>query len=154
MIFKNKISKKEFNAKIIIRKQTKILFVVLLLFFCIWFFDLISVGKIQGRSMEPTFFAGDIVIYEKISIILGRLKKSDIVIINGDTISQSHRLVINFKKDEFLIKRIQIIFKEKTGFKYYVVGDNKDDSVDSRDFGAVEEKDVKGRVILIWRKGG
>jgi len=53
--------------------------------------------------------------------------------------------VVAFKmKNELFIKRI----KRVQGDKFFVAGDNKNDSLDSRTFGEIEKMDIIGKVIF------
>lgn len=81
--------------------------------------------KIAGHSMQPLYKSGDQVLVWKFSKIN-----------NGD--------VVAFKKSsKVFIKRV----KENKKGKYYVEGDNKTDSLDSRSFGEIEKHDIIGKVI-------
>ena len=85
---------------------------------------------ISGHSMEPFIKNGQTVL---VSLILYLISKPKI----GD--------IVAFRKDEkVLIKRITKI----GGEKYFVRGDNKNDSMDSKDFGWIEKEKIIGRVIL------
>lgn len=54
--------------------------------------------------------------------------------------------IILFKKDnELFIKRV----KNKKGNKYFLLGDNKKDSLDSQSLGWIDKKDIIGKVIVI-----
>jgi len=52
----------------------------------------------------------------------------------------------NPKTKRILLKRI-VKIRDK---KYFVQGDNKKESTDSRDFGFLERKDIIGKVILCF----
>ena len=87
--------------------------------------------KIHGHSMEPTIKNGASVLVSSIPYIFSKPQIGDIVA---------------FKKEKkVLIKRIVKIDVEK----YIVSGDNKDDSMDSREFGWILRRDVIGKVI--WK---
>ncbi len=79
--------------------------------------------------MEPTFLNGSFLLVSSIPYLLIKPKVGDI---------------IAFKKDDkIFIKRIVKI----NGEKYFVKGDNKNDSLDSRKFGWIEKKEIVGKVI-------
>lgn len=53
--------------------------------------------------------------------------------------------VVVFKiKDAVYIKRIE----KKKGDRYFLIGDNRKESIDSRKFGWMDEKDIIGKVIF------
>lgn len=52
--------------------------------------------------------------------------------------------------NEIFIKRIAKINQSAEGEKYFVKGDNKMDSLDSRKLGWIEKKEIIGKVIIIF----
>lgn len=85
--------------------------------------------KIEGNSMFPTFKSGDIALVYKFSYFLSRPKIGDVIVL---------------KKKKFIIKRIAKINDDKV----FVIGDNINESTDSRNFGWVNKKEIIGKVIL------
>lgn len=79
--------------------------------------------------MNPTLKAGDVVLINRLSYIFGIPKIGDIVVL---------------KKERYIIKRI---VKIKEG-KFFIVGDNKKESTDSRNFGWVSKKEIIGKAIF------
>lgn len=54
--------------------------------------------------------------------------------------------IVAFKKgDKVFIKRIKKIEEDK----YYLIGDNEKDSLDSRNFGSIDKKNIIGKVIRV-----
>ncbi len=91
---------------------------------------LLSVFRVLGHSMEPTIFQGHVVITSGIPYLFNTPTIGDIVVFR--------------KEGKMLIKRIE----KKNREKYFLTGDNKNDSLDSRKIGWVERKDIVGKVIL------
>lgn len=85
--------------------------------------------KILGHSMEPYLQNGDNIL---VSGLLYLFKKPKI----NDIVAFSYR-------EGVLIKRIILIKKER----YFLQGDNKNDSLDSRKIGLVSRKQILGKVI-------
>lgn len=81
--------------------------------------------KIAGHSMQPAYNGGD-------HVLVFRFAK----IKNGDVVAFKH-------SSKVLIKRVI----SKKHEKYYLEGDNKNDSFDSRSFGGIEKHDIIGKVI-------
>ena len=79
--------------------------------------------------MAPTFREGDNVLVSSIPYFFSNPKVGDIVIL---------------KREKYIIKRIT---KMRNG-KFFLVGDNKKESTDSRNFGWVSEKEILGKVIV------
>lgn len=91
--------------------------------------------SIREESMIPFFSPGDSVIVSRISYLITDPQKSDIVIVK------------NPEKDmlqKYLIKQIKKVTKEKI----YVVGFNKEKSIDSRHFGYIPKKNIIGKMIF------
>lgn len=85
--------------------------------------------KIEGSSMNPTFKADDVVLVNRLSFFLSKPKVDDFVVL---------------KRGKYIIKRIT---KTKDN-KFFVTGDNKKESTDSREFGWVSKKEIVGKVIF------
>ena len=90
---------------------------------------LLSRFTISGHSMQPTYKEKDEVLVSSIPLFFGQLNIGDIV-------------VFELSK-KFYIKRVRKISKGK----YFLVGDNKKDSRDSRKFGSIKRSQIKGKVI-------
>lgn len=84
-----------------------------------------------GHSMEPTFFAKDTLLVSEIVYFFIKPKRGDII------------ALLDTATKKILIKRITDIQDNK----FYVVGDNKRDSIDSRQIGWIERKQIVGKVI-------
>lgn len=84
----------------------------------------------EGNSMYPTLKNGDAVLVAKAAEIIEV----------GDIVLAKHPV----EQISEVIKRVQKINERG---HYFLVGDNLEESVDSRDYGAVTRKYIKGKVI-------
>lgn len=84
---------------------------------------------IKEKSMEPNFKEGDNILVTKIFF---KLRRGDVIIFRHST------------PPYVFCKRISKIFKNK----YFVTGDNKRRSIDSRIFGSISRNDIIGKVIF------
>lgn len=91
---------------------------------------LLSRFKIVGHSMTPTLQNNDHVIVSKVPYFFSKPSVGDIVVYE--------------KSGEVYIKRVSQI----NGTKYFLIGDNKKDSLDSRKHGFIDRNKIKGKVIL------
>ena len=89
--------------------------------------------RISGNSMTPTLAAGDTVLVNRLAYRFKKLQKGDIV------------ALLDPRDGKVLIKRITQV----KGKQYFVEGDNKNASTDSRVFGMIKRSDIIGKVILI-----
>jgi len=80
--------------------------------------------------MEPQFSEKNIVIISSTPFLFSAPRIGEVVV---------HKF-----NNKLLLKRIT---KIKNG-KYFLTGDNKSDSFDSRSFGEISKKDIIGKVIL------
>lgn len=135
-----------------------------------WAFEL-RAFRIHGISMFPALNHGDVcVVYNK---LLGK----DLVIQQGDIITfrKEHSLikrvigtpgdVVKIKNglvfiNEKVYSHPTILFKDITmgntkitlgANEYFVLGDNRVDSRDSRTFGVVYRNEIEGKIWLRWR---
>ena len=91
---------------------------------------LLSRFKIAGHSMSPSFSEDDNVLVSSLPYLVTKPKINDVVVFE--------------KYNRLYIKRISEV---KEG-KYFLIGDNKNDSEDSRRFGLVKPDQIRGKVIL------
>lgn len=91
---------------------------------------LISKFKISGHSMEPFIKNKDTVLVSGIIYLFINPKVNDIVAFRD-------------KEGKVLVKRIT----ESHNNDYFVEGDNKKDSLDSKAFGAILKRSILGKVI-------
>ena len=93
--------------------------------------------KIEDKSMEPTLKPGDYVIVNKLVYVFRKPKENDVVVFRHPK-----------EKKKFLIKRIYSV----NGNKFFVVGDNKSYSTDSRHFGSIDKSLIVGKMFLHIKK--
>lgn len=95
---------------------------------------------IAGPSMEPTYHAGNVVMTEPVE----------------DELLTRDRVVIVRSENKSIIKRIEGVPGDTVSVggkpytlkadEYYVLGDNRDESYDSRAFGPVKKEDIRAVV--------
>lgn len=107
------------------KKQDITLLFLFILLVCI--INRVGLGITNGNSMSPTINDSDLIIYYKTN---KNIKKDDIVIVN-----------LNKK----VVKRVKYIKNNKI----FLVGDNINNSYDSRKYGEVEYSRIMGKVIYI-----
>lgn len=82
--------------------------------------------------MSPTLKEGQTVLVNRLSYIFSSPKRGDIVAIKDP---RDHKI---------LIKRIDDVELKS----FFVTGDNKEHSTDSREFGMIGKKEIVGKVIF------
>lgn len=122
---------------------------------------------VNGPSMMNTLHNGDVMILDKIGMKLSGIKRFDIVVIQtgktkiikrvigmpGETISyHDNKLYINGKEvSDNHSNEITYDFEEVKipDGEYYVLGDNRTDSVDSRILGTIPKNEILGHATFI-----
>ena len=133
--------------------------------------------KVSGNSMVPTFRSGDYILTDKLSYRFGLPKRGDVIVLKnprdetqdfikriiavpGETIRIKENLVyINGQiiKEPYLppgtLTPGGAFLKEEDGVKagpnqYFVFGDNRDHSSDSRAWGGVTKEEIVGKVFF------
>lgn len=84
---------------------------------------------VRGNSMAPTFVPGETVLVSAIPYIIRRPRVGDIVVAQI--------------KEKMILKRIKRV-SENTVF---LVGDNANESTDSKKLGEIYNKDIIGKVV-------
>jgi nickel-type superoxide dismutase maturation protease len=83
----------------------------------------------EGKSMNPTLKDGEVVLVDR-----------EAKIQVGDIVVAKHP----FEQDSEVVKRVERINERG---HYFLVGDNLEESSDSRHFGAVTREYIKGKVV-------
>ena len=148
-----------------------IIAVIILLFVVI---NVFTIQSIIGPSMNPGLKESDILLLSKFHYKMFDIKRYDVIALNdksskymvkriiglpGETVEyKDGKLYINEKEfeDEFahLTKdfKLKEIIAEDT---YFVLGDNRGDSLDSRDFGPIKKTQIIGKPYFrfwpIWK---
>ncbi len=139
--------------------------------FLIVYIFLIQPHRVKGESMFPTFVDGELLLTEKVSYRFSQPQRGDVVVFEapvghnidfikriiglpGEQISvQDGSIFINGKKlDEPYLNVESPGDMQKTLGKneYFVMGDNRPSSSDSRVFGPITEDKIQGRVFFVY----
>lgn len=128
--------------------------------------------KVEQNSMQPTLHPKDVMILNKIGIKLDGIKRFDIVVLHfkdehlvkrviglpGEHIEYSeNKLYINgeYIEENFIDTTTNDFELEDISYdvipedKYFVLGDNRNNSTDSRVFGLIDKEDIMGKTNLI-----
>ena len=105
---------------------------IVLILLCIRFF-IIGIGVVDGHSMNPTMANGQPFFVNKFIYLLHQPRVNDIV--------QAYR---PDAPTQLIVKRVIGI---PTPYTYFLMGDNTNESTDSRDFGPVSRTLIKGKVV-------
>lgn len=130
----------------------------------------IGLAFVSGHSMEPSLKDGELVVFYRLD---QAYQPGDIVIIHrsdnieyikrvvaepGDTVelSEEGALLVNGEEEEGLAGMGKTLpVQDGVEFPYavpencyFVLGDNRENSLDSRSFGVVKEEEITGRVFF------
>ena len=121
--------------------------------------------KVNGDSMYSTLKDKDIMILDKINYRFNQIKRFDIVVVDadyellikrviglpGEKIEiKNNKLYINdkFVKQNFKYKETEDFVYKIPKDDYFVMGDNRTNSLDSRYFGSFKRKKIIGKTNL------
>lgn len=105
---------------------------------------------VSGASMEPTYYDGDYLIVDEISYRISDPKKNDVIIFRYPKNPSTFfiKRIAGLPNEELLVDGREIKLKND---EYFVLGDNRDASSDSRIWGPVPKKMIIGRsIVRLW----
>ncbi len=109
-------------------------FLIMILYTNIHTYDIVS------NSMSPTLIKGDVVLCDFV-YDFSCIYCNDIVFFNG----------VKNDTDVKYVKRIKYIYDHNSSKKYYMQGDNTNNSYDSRSFGWISRSQIIGKVkLILW----
>lgn len=135
--------------------------------------------KIKGQSMHPNFPDGEYLLTQKVSYYLGPPRRGDVVVfkppvspddefikriialpgdrvkvengkvyINGELLNESYLdPTLYTSASGFLLEGEEYVVPES---QWFVMGDNRPHSSDSRAWGPINKKDISGKAWLIY----
>lgn len=95
---------------------------------------LFALFRVYGHSMMPTISPGQRVVVSSIPYLFSKPKKGDIILVQDP------------HSNTYFIKRIAYIHANT----YTVLGDNLQDSKDSRQFGEIHHSAIMGKVLFYF----
>ncbi len=134
-----------------------------------------GIAVVSGTSMEPTLFDGDVIVFRKHS---GTYERGNIILIKGNGREDYVKRICGIPGDVlgfdeynglFLVngeeQKERYIYEKTYGKakvdypltlykdQYFVMGDHRSDSQDSRNYGAVSKNQIHGKAIIVFRSG-
>lgn len=157
------------DIKEFIKDSLKYLIVIATVFFIALF--VVSFEQVIGPSMEGTLDAGDVTIVNKLVYKFRTIKRNEIVSINQKDKIMVKRVIglpgehIEYKDNKLYVNGSLVLennisletkdFKlEDIGYEtipkdmYFVLGDNRTNSSDSREFGLVKKDEIIGKIVM------
>lgn len=143
----------------------KALIISAILAFAIRYF-VIQPFKVQGASMQPSFYPNDYLIVDEISPRFKDFQRGEVIVFKHGPSFYIKRIIglpgekLEIKNSKIYINNLvldeEYLIESTTGekniklqeYQYFVLGDNRDASSDSRNWGALEKSDIVGRVWL------
>ena len=126
----------------------------------------VTLVRVSGTSMESTLKNGDILVLNKYIYNKDDIKRFDIVVVKEKDEKLIKRVIglpsetLEYKDNTLYINgkvvKEDYLKEETSDYKYegkipencyFVMGDNRDVSLDSRYFGCFDKKQIKGKVI-------
>ena len=157
------------DIKEFIKDSLKYLIVIATIFFIALF--VVSFEQVIGPSMKGTLDAGDVTIVNKLVYKFRTIKRNEIVSINQKDKIMVKRVIglpgehIEYKDNKLYVNGSLVLennisvetkdFKlEDIGYEtipkdmYFVLGDNRTNSSDSREFGLVKKDEIIGKIVM------
>ena len=143
----------------------------LVVFICFMFRFIFGFSLVYGDTMEPALYSGDLLLYYRLQ---SGYESGDVVVyevnsvthvgriaaVPGEdvTITEDGQLVINgytqtnFSDEEAYAAGVTEYPAELGDDEYFIMADDHTSASDSRNYGPISEKDIKGLVITLLRR--
>lgn len=134
-----------------------------------------GIAVVEGSSMNPNYMDSDLVLFTRVH---GTLDRGGVVLVRPDDDRVLIKRVVGLPGEEVYIDQrtgaVMIDGEELEEAyiqgstrrssieeypitlgedEYFVLGDNRENSMDSRDYGPVSSGQIKGEILVILRKG-
>ena len=162
------------TIKEFIKDSVKFILIVFTLMFLMVY--VVSITQVVGNSMSPTLENGEVLILNKAKYRLSEVKRGDIIAFTYEDTKYLIKRVIGLPGDYVSIKDNKVYINGKyyvedylknvdtpnfelteLGYTkvpenmYFVLGDNRDNSLDSRKIGLVNKSDIIGEIaVRFW----
>lgn len=159
------------TIKEFIKDSVKFILIVFILMFLMVY--VVSITQVVGNSMSPTLENGEVLILNKAKYRLSEVKRGDIIAFTYEDTKYLIKRVIGLPGDYVSIKDNKVYINGKyyvenylknvdtpnfelteLGYTkvpenmYFVLGDNRDNSLDSRKIGLVNKSDIIGEIVI------
>ena len=151
-------------------------YIVVIILVLLFFIFVVGLNQVIGPSMEPNLYEDDIVIVNKLLYRFKDIKRNDVVIIKQDEKYMVKRIIglpneyIEYKEGylyvngkpyeesfetsetkDFNLSDIDPDIDKIPDDMYLVLGDNRINSKDSRNYGLIKKSEIVGKAwIKIW----
>ena len=126
--------------------------------------------KIDGSSMEPNLHNDEYVLVDKVTYLLGSPRRGDVVVFYRDRSSKDYiKRVVGLPGETVEMANGVVTIdglplsepytapspksfpaRQLGADEYFMMGDNRSNSQDSRDFGPIERRNIVGRAWIVY----
>ncbi len=137
---------------------------------------LVQTFVVEGSSMEPNFISGQYILVDKVSFRFRSIERGEVVVFEppnrkgvsfikrvvglpGETLEvKDGQILVNSRilKEDWTVQSTETFSKTDSLLQlkqdqYFLLGDNRPNSEDSRRFGAISKQKIIGRSLLsVW----
>jgi signal peptidase I len=127
--------------------------------------------RVDGRSMEPSLHSGEFILVNKLAYRLGSPQRGDVVVFHfpGDPNQEYIKRIIGLPGDRVVVANQRVTVNgqelaepyisqpprysgawELAADEYFVLGDNRNNSSDSHNWGAVPLSYIVGKALFVY----